>query len=261
MLLETRRWGAEGPERVVCLHGLTQHAGVFEPLAERLAGQGRSVLAVDLRGHGESGKEPPWNEATHVADVLETLDAAGVERALWVGHSFGGRLAQTLAAAEPARTAGVALLEAPSRISPRRALRAVEIERLDWSFATADGATEAMLASELMVAPPRDVVSAFVKDDVRKGPDGRFRFRFSPGAAVVAWSEMTLPPPPIAAVPTLLLCAEKPLMDASEHHREYAEKLGEMQSRVEVPNGHNVLWESPAETFAAVEGFVGRVAS
>ena len=35
-------------------------------------------------------------------------------------------------------------------------------------------------------------------DDVRKGPDGRFRFSFCPGAAVVAWSEMTLPAPPIA---------------------------------------------------------------
>jgi lipase len=261
MLLETRKWGPEKPDRIVCIHGLTQHAGVFEPLGERLATAGHSVLAVTLRGHGDSGSEPPWNTGTHAEDVLETVEEAGVERAHWVGHSFGGRVAATLVAAQPERTLGVALLEAPAKIAPERALRAIEIERLDWSFATVEGATEAMLASELMSAPPRDLVAAFVKDDVRRGADGRFRFRFSPGAAVVAWSEMTLPPPPIAKVPTLLVCAAKPLMDTGERDREYGEELGELQTRVEVPHGHNVLWESPGETLGAVEDFVTRTTS
>lgn len=260
MHLETRQWGPDKPDRIVCIHGLTQHAGVFDPLGERLAAQGYSVLGVDLRGHGASGSEPPWNTATHAQDVIETLDEAGVQRALWVGHSYGGRIAATIAAMEPERATGVALLEAPSQISPERALRAIEIERLDWSFATVDGATEAMLSSELMVVPPRDVVTAFVKDDVRRGADGRYRFRFSPGAAVVAWSELTLPPPPIASVPTLLVCAAKPLMDTSERDKQYREELGDLQTRIEVPAGHNVLWESPAETLGAVEEFVAKVA-
>ncbi len=258
MLLETRIWGPDKPSRIVCLHGLTQHAGVFEPLGERLAAQGHSVLALDLRGHGDSGSEPPWSTATHASDVLETVEAAGVERAIWVGHSFGGRVAATIAAAEPERTAGLALLEAPSQIAPDRALRAIEIERLDWSFATVEGATQAMLSSELLSAAPREVVAAFVANDVCRGPDGRFRFRFSPGAAVVAWSEMTLPPPPVATTPTLLVCAAEPLAGTSERDRLYSEELGELQTRVEVPNGHNVLWESPEETLAAIEDFVAR---
>jgi lipase len=261
MLLNTRQWGPDKPDRIVCIHGLTQHAGVFDGLGERLGARGYSVIGVDLRGHGASGSEPPWNTATHVGDVSETLDGAGVQRALWVGHSYGGRVAATVAAAEPERTQGLVLLEAPSQVAPERALRAIEIERLDWSFATVDGATEAMLSSELMTAPPRDVVAAFVKDDVRRGADGRFRFRFSPGAAVVAWSEMTLPPPPIANTPTLLVCAAKPLMDTSERDLQYSEKLGDLQTRIEVPNGHNVLWESTAETLGAVEDFVTRAAS
>jgi pimeloyl-ACP methyl ester carboxylesterase len=259
MLLKTRQWGPDKPKRIVCIHGLTQHAGVFDQLGRRLAARGHSVIGVDLRGHGGSKIEPPWNTDTHVRDVIETMDDAGVREALWIGHSFGGRIAATLAAANPELTCAVALLECPDRIPPDRALRAVEIERLDWSFATVDGAVEAMMASELMVAAPREVVTAFVKDDVRTGPDGRFRFRFSPGAAVVAWSEMTLEPPPIAEIPTLLVLAAKPLMDTGKRDQEYEKRLGELQTQVEVPNGHNVLWESPVETLGAIEEFVGRV--
>lgn len=256
MILNTRRWGPEKTTSVVCIHGLTHHSGIFDALGQRLAGKGHSTIAVDLRGHGGSGAEPPWDTGTHARDVIETLDEAGVERAIWIGHSYGGRVAATLAAEEPDRTGGVALLETPLQVAPDRALRAIEIERLDWSFATADGALGAMLSSDLMVAPPRDVVEAFVKDDVRPGPDGRLRFSFSPGVVVVAWNEMTLPPPPIARTPTLLVCAEKPLADTSERDRRYREELGELQKRVEVPNGHNVLWEAPEETSAAIEEFV-----
>ena len=71
--------------------------------------------------------------------MIETLDDAGVERAVWIGHSYGGRVAATLAAGEPDRTRGLALLEASLQIAPDRALKAIEIERLDWSFEPSTG--------------------------------------------------------------------------------------------------------------------------
>ncbi len=259
MILKTRQWGPERVDQVVCIHGLAQHSGVFDGLGQRLASHGYSVLGVDLRGHGGSSSEPPLNTDTHVRDVVETLDNAGVEQSLLVGHSYGGRVASTLAAEETQRTKGLALLDVPGSVSPARALRAIEIERLDWSFATVDGVIEAVLSSDLMAAPPRDVVATFVREDARKGPDGRFRLGFSPGAVVVAWSEMTLPPPPIAVIPTLLVRAAKPLPDTSERDSRYRESLGDLQTQVEVPNGHNVLWESPAETEAAIEAFITQV--
>lgn len=257
MLLNTRRWGPEAPQRIVCLHGVTHHSAVFETLGKGLADDGHSVIALDLRGHGNSGPEPPWNVDTHVADVIETLDDEGVEQALWIGHSFGGRVAAMLSAVEADRTQALVLLETALQVNPGQALKAIEIERLDWSFATADGAVNAMLASDRMVAPPRDVIEAFVRDDLRKGSDGRFRFSVSPGAAVVAWNEMTLPPPPIANVPTLLVSAAKPLADPTERDRRYSEALGDLQERVEVPNGHNLLWEAPGETLGAIRAFIG----
>lgn len=262
MILHTRRWGPEKPESVVCVHGVAQHGGIFNDLGGRLAELGHSVVAVDLRGHGDSGREPPWNTETHMGDLLETVDSLGIERVTWVGHSFGGRLSAATAAGAPSLTTALCLLDPALEVSPSMALQSAEVERLDWSFATVDGAINALLSNGLAVAASRDVVVAYVKDDVRKGPDGRFRFRFSPSAAVAAWSEVSLPAPPIAQVPTLLVMAEASLTLADSTLKpRYREALGDLLTQVVVPNGHNVLWESPAETIGAIEQFLAGVAA
>jgi pimeloyl-ACP methyl ester carboxylesterase len=260
MVLKTHRWGLAGPRTIVCVHGVTQHGGVFEELGQRLAAAGHSVLAVDLRGHGESGRVAPWNCATHANDLVETLDAAGVEAISWVGHSFGGRLVAEAAAREPGLTERLVLLDPGLEMPAERALRGAEIDRLDWSFATVDGALNALLSSDSVVASPREVVAAYVRDDVRKGPDGRFRFSFCPAAAVVAWSEMALPPPPVASCPTLIVRAAVPLAPPDPRlDAVYEEALGDQLTMLTVPNGHNVLWESPAETGEAIERFLAPV--
>jgi lipase len=258
MILKSHRWGPTGPEAVVCIHGVGQRGIVYEALAERLVAGGHSVLAVDLRGHGGSGHEPPWNTETHAEDVLETVRAAGVERVSWIGHSFGARVGASLAARAEVDAQHLVMLDPGLELPPALILRHAEIDRLDWSFATVDGAVNALMAGDTVVAAPQEVVAAYARRDLKKGPDGRFRFGFSPSAAVVAWAEMALPPPEVARLPTLLVGAEKPLFDPVEQKQHYRELLGDLFVTVSVPNGHNVLWESPAETIAAVEGFLSR---
>jgi lipase len=260
MVLATQRWGAPAAECVVCVHGITQHGGIFADLGRRLAARGRSVLAVDLRGHGSSERLPPWNTDTHVADLFETLDAHGVERVTWVGHSLGGRLTAAAAARGPERAERLVLLDPALEVPAAAALQSAEIERLDWSFATAEGAVNALLSTGRTVAAPREAIAAYVDDDLHEGPDGRLRFSFSPSAVVVAWSEMVLPPPPIARLPTLMVRPQVPLFDSSVQAPRYREALGELLTEAIVPNGHNLLWESPEETISAIEDFVGAAA-
>ena len=255
MILNTRSWGEARQEGIVCIHGVGQHGGVFAELGEHLAERGHAVTAVDLRGHGDSGREPPWNVERNLWDLLETLDARGIRRAALVGHSFGGRIAATLAAAASERTGCLVLLEPGLQIPPDRALQGAEMDRLDWSFETPEGAVNALLGGDDAAATPRAVAERYVRDDVRQGPDGRYRFRFCPGAAVTAWSEMALPAPPIAPVPTLIVRTEVSLINFGVEQR-YREKLGARLTVTTVPNGHNVLWESPAETIAAVAAFL-----
>lgn len=256
MLLKTRQWGAVAGPPTICVHGLAQHGGIFADLGARLAEDGRRVIAVDLRGHGDSGREPPWNTETHVADLLETAAAMGVERATWIGHSFGGRMIGALAAAAPERVERLVLLDPGLQVPPAYALESAEVERLDWSFATVESAVNALMSADTTMASPKEVVTAYARDDLRQGPDGRLRFSFSPAAAVVAWSEMTLPPPEIAAVPTLLVRPITSSVSGRADDSRYREALGPLLTMAAVPNGHNVLWESPAETEAAILAFL-----
>ena len=65
------------------------------------------VTRLDLRGFGRS--ELPEGAYSHAGDVLAVLDALGIERAILVGASFGGRVALDLAATERGRVFGLVL--------------------------------------------------------------------------------------------------------------------------------------------------------
>jgi lipase len=256
VLLHTRQWGVNGTAAVVCVHGIAQHGGIFKELGMRLAEDGRRVVSVDLRGHGASDREPPWNTDRHVDDLLETADSLGVDTASWIGHSFGGRLIAALADRAPERAGRLALLDPGLGVPPAHALRSAEIDRLDWSFATVDGAVNALLSADTVVAAPRETVAAFAADFLKRGSDGRLRFDFSPAAAVVAWSEITLPSPSVAPLPTLLVRPVASAIHSRTEDRRYRDALGSLLTMAAVPNGHNVLWESPAETTAAIVDFL-----
>lgn len=106
-----------GGTPVVFVHGfggdLAGWALVQTPLAS-----GYDTIALDLPGHGKSGKELPHPDVAGLAaDVAAFLDALGVARAHLVGHSLGGAIALALALAQPQRVASLALL-APAALGP-----------------------------------------------------------------------------------------------------------------------------------------------
>jgi pimeloyl-ACP methyl ester carboxylesterase len=95
---------------VLFLHGAGCDHIVWQLPARWFAWHGRSVLAVDLPGHGRS-KGPPLDTIAGLARwVGQVLDAAGVERASLVGHSMGGGIALEAAAALGSRIGRLALL-------------------------------------------------------------------------------------------------------------------------------------------------------
>lgn len=253
MKLHVRRWPAGTAQpSIVCVHGLGQHGGIFEPLGSALAPAGLGVLAVDLRGHGRSGKAPPWDVRTHVMDLVETLAQLDVQPTALIGHSFGARILLDLAARNPDLSRRLVLLEPGVQADPATALRRAEIERLDWSFSGPDAAFRAVVG----VGAPEHAHAAirrYVADDLVRGSDGKYRFSQSPAAVVVAWSEMCAPlARPAAAEMLVVFAADSPTRRDSPD----GDWLGLAATVVEVPHGHNVLWESPAETVAAVKSFL-----
>jgi pimeloyl-ACP methyl ester carboxylesterase len=75
-------------------------------------GDGFTIASFQQRGLAPSTLEGPFTIAQAVTDVVAVLDALGWDRALVLGHSWGGHLALRFAAAHPSRLLGVLAIDA-----------------------------------------------------------------------------------------------------------------------------------------------------
>ena len=83
---------------VVFIHGVLNDHSVWILQSRYLAHHGWNVLAVDLPGHCRSGGEAPSTVEEAADFIAALLDAAGVQRAALVGHSWGSLIALEAAA-------------------------------------------------------------------------------------------------------------------------------------------------------------------
>jgi lipase len=248
VLLNVHEWGDPAGAPVLCAHGVTGHGARFRELASRLPGA--RVIGVDLRGHGRSGADPPWDISTHIADLLETASALEIDRARWIGHSFGGRIVAELSTAAPDRVERVVLLDPAMHIAPDVALERAELLREDLSFATPDEAIDARLTDGSLFTTPRSILEEEAGAHLEQGADSRWRWRFSPVAAIVAWSEMSEAPPPFPHCPTLCVLGARSWIPVDVPDATNVEV-------VTVPGGHSVLWDDFETTADAVAAFLG----
>jgi pimeloyl-ACP methyl ester carboxylesterase len=99
----------------VLVHGFasTKEANWVNPgWVTTLTHAGRRVIALDNRGHGQSGKlyEPAdYHSAVMAADVVALLDHLNIERADVMGYSMGARISAFLSVEHPARVRSVVI--------------------------------------------------------------------------------------------------------------------------------------------------------
>lgn len=103
-----RRAGSGRGIPAVFVHNINGAAEQWAPLMRRLTD--RTLIAVDLRGHGFSDPGGSYAAADYAADVAAVLDGFGITRAHLVGASFGGSTIVTLAATRPATVQSVTVI-------------------------------------------------------------------------------------------------------------------------------------------------------
>lgn len=110
---------AAGPA-LLLLHGFTGSGLNWQDFAGKLAGW--RVIAPDLPGHGETA--PPTGPMPAVArDLVALLDRLGVDQAVVLGYSMGGRLALHLALEAPERVRALVLVGATPGLADAEARR------------------------------------------------------------------------------------------------------------------------------------------
>ena len=172
-------WG--GNEKpFVMVHGLDRVARTFDHLARRLSPAYR-VIAIDMRGHGDSGWDPQGRYLVedHVGDlegVVQQLELRDLT--LW-GNSTGGRVVQVFAGKHPDLVSHVISEdvgpERPRQIADNYAKR-VQQEQAGW-------ASEEELLAQLRKANPRmspAVLEPYVRYGTKKRADGRIEWKRDP---------------------------------------------------------------------------------
>jgi lipase len=259
MRLNVHEWGDAGAPAVVCLHGVSAHGRRFRKLAEERLSRHFRVLAPDLRGHGRSGYEPPWNISTQLEDVVETVRSLGVEQAAWVGHSYGGRLVLHLAEQKPELMSSAVLLDPAIQILPHVGLDFAQGAAKESVFESADEAIEARLETS-HTPTPREFVVEEAEEHLEVARDGRLRWRYCRAAVVTAYGELcTEPPPPtVLQMPALLVHASEFGLVLEDQLDDYTAALREHLEVAEVPGGHIVYWDAYEQTADVVEDFLLR---
>lgn len=112
---------APSASTVVLIGSLGSDRSMWNPQVGALADV-VNVIAVDLRGHGESpAPDGPYSIADLAGDVLSVLDAHSLDSAHIVGLSIGGAVAQWIAVHRPARVETLTLLCTSARFGEPQA--------------------------------------------------------------------------------------------------------------------------------------------
>lgn len=81
---------------VFIIHGLLGSSRNWSSFSKKLS-ESFQVVTLDLRNHGQSGHADTMTYADMASDILALMEDFGMERASFIGHSMGGKVAMTFA--------------------------------------------------------------------------------------------------------------------------------------------------------------------
>jgi pimeloyl-ACP methyl ester carboxylesterase len=257
---------------VIAIHGITSTSRTWLAIARALEDRA-SLIALDLRGRGDSNAlPPPFGIDAHVRDVIAVLDRFGLDRAVITGHSLGAYIAARLATLHPERVDSLVLVDGGLTIpqsegaDPEQFMEAFlgpTLARLRMTFADLD-AYRAWWAEHPAVVnaeiEPADLTAYAAHDLVGEPPE----MRSSVNPAVVRDDGVDLFAVTDAvalSVPAVLLCAPRGMIDDPNPMQPlsivqtWAAQDPQRRRAVEVPdvNHYTIAWGSSGAALVADE--------
>jgi pimeloyl-ACP methyl ester carboxylesterase len=262
-----RRFGRPGKTPVLIVHGLSFFSYDWIGPATRLAVD-REVVAIDMRGFGESDWSPERNYKleTLVADTVNVLHALGWQRAVLMGHSFGGRVALATSGWHKDRVAGLVCVDfAPDIATAGRRHTAERIGLQPDVFASVDAA---MAYHGLHDVPPDAPVRARYEAFLRRTDGGYvlrrdLSFRDNFKRALDTGQSVPVPAffwPMLSEleIPILVIRASRSDMFAPET-LDKVRGINPRVTAIEIAGSHDLAGDNPEGLVGAVTDFLRRV--
>lgn len=254
-------WGNDGRHPIVLVHGSRLHAHVWNHFSRRFSPR-YHIVAVDQRGHGDSGWCPRqrYELEDFYQDLRAVIQARGLERFTLIGHSLGGRVSMLYASRHHQELERLVLVD----ITPGRpgGSPGADFSRITETPGPGDFDTqEAAIAylGKLLHRAPADMIEESVRHGMRLIPGDRYTWKYDPAmrrratAPVDLWSAVRSVP-----TPTLLLYGSHSNVVTPE----LAARLGETMPNCAVERienaGHALFTDQPEAFAASVERFLTR---
>ena len=227
---------------IVFLHGAAGSHLVWGRQVRAL-GEITHAVALDLPGHRRSPL-PGRNSIEGYRDVvLGLLDALGFERAIIVGHSMGGGIAQSLALSHPDRVAGLGLVGTGARLRVLPAI--IDGVQNDLPYAaqlvvensyapTLDPAIRARAVAEFLACPADVTLGDFTACD---------QFDVMPRLSEIH-------------APTLVICGRQDRMTPVKYSEFLASNITNARLTLIDGAGHSVMIERPEAVNGALADFM-----
>ncbi len=189
--LAAHAWGQPEHPPVILLHGGGQTRHAWKNTARQLAAQGFYAMAVDLRGHGDSGWSPSgkYSMDGFVAD-LRCIAKTCRQPPVVIGASLGGITGLVCEGEGPPLMAALVLVD----VTPTVQQTGIEKIRLFMGAQAKEGFASVEAAADSIAAylphRPRPRSLAGLGKNLRQHVDGRYRWHWDP--ALLNFSQQSL---------------------------------------------------------------------
>jgi pimeloyl-ACP methyl ester carboxylesterase len=257
-----RDWAAQraGAPDLVLLHGFTGHARSWDAFAEAMTDRYR-VLALDQRGHGESGwaAADAYGNTEMVEDAAAFVAAMGLKRFSLLGLSMGGMVAINYAGRRPPGLEELVIVDIGPEIVAAGSARIQAGVRANDVFVSRDEAFAAARAGNSR--PPEAHHRQRVEQNLMRTEDGRWTWRYDralrapttlrPRDPETAWRSLAN-----IAAPTLIIRGALSDVLSPEVAARMLEVIPDVRLTEVANSGHSVPLDAPEGFAAAARAFL-----
>jgi pimeloyl-ACP methyl ester carboxylesterase len=225
---------------IVFVHGWAATKRFWEGQTRRLSSNFR-IIALDLRGHGESYKDADldYSAGRMIKDILELMNTLGIRKPLLVGHSLGGVLAAHCAIEIGA--SGL-VITGVSQKNQAPLLRLRILMKMRWL-------AEKVVTPRMFAPGTDEKLLDFVRNESAKSPAGVLVevMKQTTGSVLPSFQEHR-------EIPLLVIAGEFDSIVPIVSQKKMSEELGGAFKMIEGA-GHNLMLEKPDEFALLIEEF------
>ena len=243
----------------IFIHGVLCDHSVWALQSRYMANHGWNVLAIDLPGHCKSSGKAPASVEEAATFIGDLMDAAGLQKAALIGHSWGSLIAMQAAAQLKDRVSHLALVGTayPRKVSPAL---------LDSAIKAPDAAIRMInVFSRATLAPPNgagswvfDAGQALGRRVLASNKDTNLLHTGFSACDNYAGGEAAMA---ALTCPVLFALGKEDQMTPAKAAKGLIDAAKAADKRVTVamlPSGHNQMTEAPDETLFAIRDFLAR---